>query len=95
MNNISNITIKLSDNPEVGEEPFCIAKGDFINYKKNNRVEKYLIFSSVFQPNCFKEVSELFIDGTFKIAPKNWYQLVNIIGFIEDKKIFNLWFLFF
>ena len=39
---------------------------------------------SEFQINFFSEVNELFVDGTFKVAPKNWYQLLNIFGY--DKK---------
>ena len=39
---------------------------------------------SEFQINYFSEISEIFIDGTFKVAPKNWYQLLNIFGY--DKK---------
>ena len=36
---------------------------------------------SEFQINFFSEVNELFVDGTFKVAPKNWYQLLNIFGY--------------
>jgi len=34
------------------------------------------------------ECEELFIDGTFKTAPKNYYQILNIWGFSETKKIY-------
>ena len=71
--NINSIRIKFTDNPEIGEENFCIAKGDFINFNKNNRLEKYIMFSSPFQLNLYTEIDELFIDGTFKVAPKSWY----------------------
>ena len=40
---------------------------------------------SEFQLNFFTQIEELFIDGTFKIAPKNWYQVLNIFGY--NKKI--------
>ena len=36
---------------------------------------------SEFQINYFNEISEIFIDGTFKVAKKNWYQLLNIFGY--------------
>ena len=39
---------------------------------------------SEFQINFFNEVSELFVDGTFKVAHKNWYKLLNIFRY--DKK---------
>ena len=34
------------------------------------------------------EIDELFIDGTFKVCPKNWYQLLNIFGFIKKKNFY-------
>ena len=34
-------------------------------------------------------ISHLFIDATFKIAPKNYYQILNIIGYDETKN-FNM-----
>ena len=86
--NINSIKIKLSDNPEISEENFCIAKEVFINFNKNNRLEKYIMFSSPFQLNLYTEIDELFIDGTFKVAPKSWYQLLNIYGYIKNKNIY-------
>ena len=44
---------------------------------------------SEFQINLFTKVSEIFIDGTFKIVPKNWYQLLNIFGFDDKNKIYT------
>ena len=41
-----------------------------------------------FQINFFQNVDELFIDGTFKVAPKNWFQLLNIFGY--EKKEFYM-----
>lgn len=64
---------------------FCLAKGDFKNFKKNNKLEKYIIFSSEFQINLFNEVNELFLDATFKTAPKDWHQSFNIFGYIKYK----------
>ena len=52
-------------------------------------MERYIIFSSQFQLNLYKEVDEIFIDGTFKIVPKNWYQLLNIFGFIKSKNFYT------
>ena len=83
LNAINLIKIKLNDNDE-NEECFCPCKSEFINYRKKKRLEKYIIFMSEFQINFFSNVCELFIDGTFKVAPKNWYQVLNIFGY--DKK---------
>ena len=44
---------------------------------------------SEFQINLFTNVSEIFMDGTFKIVPKNWYQLLNIFGFDDKNKIYT------
>jgi len=82
LNTINLIRIKLNENKDY-EEIFCPFKGEFINYRKKRRLEKYIIFMSEFQINYFPEISEIFIDGTFKVAPKNWYQLLNI--FIDKK----------
>ena len=46
------------------------------------------MFSSEFQLNMFDQTDILFIDGTFKICPKEWYQLVNIFGYIKKKKFY-------
>ena len=86
--NINKITIKLSSDKNT-EQNFCPFKGEFINYKKNNKLEKFIIFMSEFQINLFTNVSEIFIDGTFKIVPKNWYQLLNIFGFDDKNKIYT------
>ena len=34
------------------------------------------------------ECEELFIDGTFKMAPKNFYQILNIWGFLISKQLY-------
>ena len=73
---------------ENNEEAFCVYKGDFINFNKNNKLERFIIFSSQFQLNLFSEIDELYIDGTFKVCPKNWYQLINIFGFIKNKNFY-------
>ena len=88
LKDISKITIKLSDNLEIPNESFCISKGEFINFKKNKNLEKYIIFASQFQLKLYNEVDQLFIDGTFKVAPKEWLQLINIFGYIKNRNIY-------
>ena len=46
LNSINNITILLSNNNENIIENFCICKGDFIDFNKNKKLEKYIIFTS-------------------------------------------------
>ena len=36
--------------------------------------------------NLFRESEELFIDGTFKMSPKNYYQILYIWGYLKRKK---------
>ena len=87
LNSIKLITIKLNDHNNY-DELFCPAKGEYINYRKNNKLEKYVIFMSEFQINYFTEIEEIFIDGTFKVAPKNWYQLLNIFGYNKKQNFY-------
>ena len=87
--NIDKITIKLSSDKNT-EQNFFPFKGEFINYKKNKKLEKFIIFMSEFQINLFTNVTEIFIDGTFTIVPKNWYQLLNIFGFDDKTKFIHL-----
>ena len=67
-----------------------LCKGEFINFKKENILEKYVVFSSEFQINLFTEIDELFLDSTFKICPSNWYQLLNFFGYIKKKNFIYL-----
>ena len=62
----------------------CYKYTNIINIKKNNKTEKYIIFSSKFQMNLLKKESQIFIDGTFKISPIGYYQIINIAGFIPN-----------
>ena len=87
LNSIKNIKIKLID-VENTEESFCPFKGEFINYRKNKREEKYIAFFSEFQLKFYENISELFIDGTFKVSPKNWFQLLNIFGYDKQKNFY-------
>ena len=87
LNSINLITIKLSDKIENKREAFCLVKSEFINLKKNIKLEKYVIFGSEFQLNFCGEVQELFIDGTFKICPRSYDQIVNIFGYNKNKNV--------
>ena len=41
------------------------------------------MFESPFQLKLYGEIEEIFIEGTFRVAPKEWYQLLNIYGYIK------------
>ena len=66
LNSINLIKINLSNNIENINEAFCLAKGEFFNFKKSYKLEKYVIFGSQFQLNFYGEVQEIFIDVKYK-----------------------------
>ena len=43
-----------------------------------------MIFTSSLQLNLMKKATQIFIDGTFRINPKGFYQVLNIGAFIPD-----------
>ena len=81
---IDNITITYDDKlPKSKNLPFCLVNNKFINPIKN-RVEHYIIFSSKYNMTFLSKASYIFIDATFKVSPKNFFQLLNILVFIQD-----------
>ena len=64
--------------------PICYKYTKLINLEKNNVLEKYIIFTSSFQIKLLPKCTQIFIDGTFKCCPKEYYQIVNISGFLPD-----------
>ena len=63
---------------------FCQKGYAFPNKKHNNKVELFYLFASEFQINLFNLCEYLFIDAIFKTAPRGFYQVLNIIGFITN-----------
>lgn len=45
---------------------------------------KKLCFTTNFRLNILKEVNMIFIDGTFKKSSRNFYQILNIVGYLEQ-----------
>ena len=41
-----------------------------------------------FQLYFFSLINEIFIDGIFKVTPKNWYQLLKILGYDKAQIFF-------
>ena len=82
LTDISKITISLSKSDKNLESlPFCFTDQKIINiYKNKVREERFIIFTTLFQLKKFKEINQVFLDGTYKYCPKNFYQLYNIIG---------------
>ena len=87
LDHIESIRIDLGDSEETKNIYFCPGKENFINYK-TNKIEKNVYFTSIFKIKLLSEAEEIFIDATFKMAPKNYYQILNIWGYIKNKKIY-------
>ena len=87
--NINNITINFNNNNKSEDEvPFCLSKGEFINLRYKNRIEKFVIFTSLLQLKIGAECDDYFIDGTFKACPKGWYQLLNIWAYKRNNNVY-------
>jgi hypothetical protein len=85
LNNINNIRITFDEKVINSKNlPFCPINNKFVNISKNNRVEEYIIITSKFHLNFLAKVSYIFVDATFKIAPKNFYQVLNMLGYEEE-----------
>ena len=63
LKDISLIKIDLGNTHNLTNIPFCHKYVNYINYKKN-KVEKYIIFTSIFQLNLLTKAEQLFIDCT-------------------------------
>jgi len=58
----------------------------YLNPEKNNRLESLILFTSEIQLKKLEKAEQIFMDATFKVCPKNFYQLFNIIISIEEGK---------
>ena len=83
---INNIIIIFDDKiPNSKNLLFCLNNTKLFNPIKN-RIEQNIIFSSKFQLKFLIDVTHIFIDANFKIAPKNFYQILNILAHNEKTK---------
>ena len=85
LKDISKIKINFENNNiNLEEIPLCFKLVEMINPEKNNKLDKYVIFTTKFQLNMIPKCKQLLIDGTFKSCPRGYYQIINIAGFYED-----------
>ena len=84
ISDISKITITFDKEANMQNLPFCYKYVNFINFTKINKMENYIIFTSSMQINLLRKCTQIFIDGTFKICPKTFYQVINIGAFLPD-----------
>ena len=86
LNDISKIRITYDKEINLTNLPFCYKNVNILNKEKNNKLEKYSIFTSIFQIKLITKCKQIFIDGTFKISPVGYYQVLdsdNIIFYDE------------
>ena len=82
LKNISKIRITLDKNIDYNNIPICFKYVNLINPKQNEKLEKYVIFSSIFQMNQIQYCTQLYIDETFKSCPNSFYQIINFARFL-------------
>ena len=80
LNEPSLISITLEENiQELSNLPFFFCEEKIINFRMNNKLENFIIFSTPFHIKLFSEPQQIFIDGKFKSFPHNYYQILKII----------------
>ena len=84
LNTINSITITFDEKvSKAANVPFCPMHTTFINPTKSNRKEEIILLTTQFHLKFFAKASYIFIDATFKISPKNFYQVLNIMAYEE------------
>ena len=78
INLIYKETINFVNNGLETIENFYYGSKNIYN-KDKERLENYIILSSATQLKFLENTSQIFIDCTFKSAPKNFYQIMNIL----------------
>ena len=69
LEDISKINITFAQEENLKDILFCYMHENCVNHAKNNRLEKYIIFTSSFQINIINKCSQIFFYGTFKMSP--------------------------
>ena len=85
--NFINSILSTKINFNNTEKNFCPSKLEYYDEDKD-KYEKIICFSTNFQLNILKEINMIFIDGTFKTSPRNFYQILNIVGYSEQNDLF-------
>ena len=80
LNNIDKITIDLNDDIDNKNLPFCFGYFKYINPNNKYREESFIIFTTVYQLKILRDANIIYIDATFRTAPKGFYQMLNIIA---------------
>lgn len=75
LKNINNISISFNDKPELSNLSLCYK---YVQITNNNKLEKYIIFTTILLLNILFRYTQIHIDGTFKACPKGFYQIIII-----------------
>ena len=82
-----NIGMKSIDEAILAKNlPFCYNLNKVLNPLKENREERYAIFTSLPQIKHFVASSEIYIDCNYKICPKGYYQIMTILSYNHELK---------
>ena len=88
LNNIINITITLNEKvTKAANVLFCPIHMIFFNPTKSKRKEETILLTTQFHLKFFAKVLCVFIDSDFKISPKNFYYVLNIIAHEEIRNL--------
>ena len=87
MNNLTNQYIFLGEIKSESNQFCIIPKVIYFKTYKEDKLEHLVFITTPFQLNLLKEVNILFIDGTFRLAPKPFYQILDKIGNIPEKNL--------
>lgn len=87
--NIANINITFSNTDESLQIlPFCFGYQKFTVKKNNNyKEENFILFTTIYQLKKLINIKHIYMDGTFKYCPRNYYQIYNIIGLDNNNRI--------
>ena len=87
LNNPFSFLINLNLNlPNSENVPLCILDYKFFNFKAS-KLKRFLFLTTNFQLNKLGNSKQIFIDGTFKSCPANFYQILIIHAFDFETKI--------
>jgi len=84
LEDISKITITFENENNMENLNFCWKDAVILNPSKKYIDEKCIIFTTNFQMNLMTKCKQIYIDGTFKSAPKKFYQILNFAGYYKD-----------
>ena len=80
LNNIDKITIDLNDDIDNKNLRFFLGYFKYINPNNKYRQESFIIFTTIYQIKILRDATIIYMDGTFRTAPKGFYQMLNIIA---------------